>query len=228
MNQKTWSDYSNIFNDNSLIMGFTNKKFPHIPPNDRTEFAKLLSLNPGTIVKPKQVHSNIVEECNQPGEIFNIDGIITTNADLVLSIQVADCIPIFLYDKRSKVIGLVHAGWKGISDGIVENCIDLLNTNISNLSDVKILLGPSIRQCCFEIGPEVAELFDQKYMINGKGDRSHLNLQSTVIEKFIMNGISESNIIDIDECTYCSGNYHSYRKNGKKAGRMIAMMGWKN
>lgn len=227
MNQKTWSDYSNIFNDNSLIVGFTNKSFSHLPPNDRTEISKLLSLNPNTIVKPKQVHSNIVEKCNQPGEILNIDGIITTNADLVLSIQVADCIPIFLYDKQSKVIGLVHAGWKGISDGIVENCIDLLNKNISNLKDVKILLGPSIRQCCFEIGPEVVELFDQKFMIDGKGDRSYLDLQNSVIEKFIMNGITKNNITEIHECTYCSGNYHSFRRNGKKAGRMIAMMGWK-
>jgi len=73
----------------------------------------------------------------------------------------------------------------------------------------------------------VAELFNNKFQINGNDDRTYLDLQSVAIEKLINNRINKNNIIDVNHCTCCSDEYHSYRRNGKKAGRMIAMMGWK-
>jgi len=228
MNQKTWSEYFEYFNDDSLKVGFTNRYFPHDKTSDRIEFAKLLGLNPDNIVKPIQVHSCDIVECHQSGEFQDIDGVLTNNEELVLSIQVADCIPIFIFDSRTNLIGLVHAGWRGVSKDIVKSIADKLERLNSDLKDVIVLLGPSIRQCCFEIGPEVAKLFDEKYQIKGKGDRSLLDLQGHVIDQFIKKGFSEDQIIDINKCTCCSDKYHSYRRNGQKTGRMIAMMGFRN
>ncbi|MBU0528171.1 polyphenol oxidase family protein, partial [bacterium] len=86
--------------------------------------------------------------------------------------------------------------------------------------------GPSIRQCCFEVGPEVGKLFDNKFQEIGKGDRTQLDLQGVVIDKLVNFNVHAENITDLNECTCCSNQYHSFRRDGNKAGRMIAMIGW--
>ena len=98
----------------------------------------------------------------------------------------------------------------------------------SKSTDIRVLLGPSIRQCCFEVGPEVSKLFNYKFQQKGKEDRTQLDLQGVVVEKLVNMDIQSKNIINVNECTCCSDKYHSFRRDGDKAGRMIAMFGWKN
>ncbi|MBU0528445.1 peptidoglycan editing factor PgeF [bacterium] len=226
MHKKTWSDYSSYFSANHLIAGFTNQYYPYSSVIDRVEFAKMLKLDSRKIVIPQQIHSSNVTICTKAGNIIDTDGIVTNNKDLILSIQVADCIPIYIYDYRNQNIALVHAGWRGVNLGIIENSIKRMKELDSNSIDIKVLLGPSIRQCCFEVGPEVGKLFDNKFQENGKGNRTQLDLQGVVIDKLFNMNIQNENIIDIKECTCCSDRYHSYRRDGDKAGRMIAMIGW--
>ena len=228
MSKNLWSEYSQYFSNSTLKAAFTNKHFPYSKPDDRIEFAKSICLNSKNIVEPVQVHSNNVAICTKSGIVDNTDGIVTSNNDIVLSIQVADCIPIFLFDKRNHNFGLVHAGWRGVQLGIVENSISKMVENNSDFNDLWIILGPSIRQCCFEVGPEVGQYFDKKFQISGKDDRSLLDLQGAVINKLTTSGIPQINIIEIKECTHCSDKYHSFRRDGKNARRMIAMMGWNN
>ena len=226
MYKNTWSDYSSYFSAKSLIIGFTNQNFPHLSTNDRSEFAKILKLDYRNIVVPKQIHSSNVIIGTKAGNIIDTDGIITNNKYLILSIQVADCIPIYIYDTRRQNIGLIHAGWRGVNLGIIENSIEKMRELNSKSIDIKVLLGPSIRQCCFEVWLEVGELFDKKYQIIGKGDKTQLDLQGVVIDKLINMNVQNENIFDVKECTCCSDKYHSYRRDGDKAGRMIAMVGW--
>ena len=153
MYNKTWSDYSSYFSAKSLIAGFTNKHFPHSSSNDRIEFAKILKLNYEKLIIPQQIHSGNVIICSESGQLLDTDGLITNTKNFVLSMQVADCIPIYLYDIQNKNIGLIHAGWRGVAAGIIENGINELKNLDSNPINVKVLLGPSIRQCCFEVGP---------------------------------------------------------------------------
>ena len=228
MSSNSWSNYSHYFSEDNLIVGFTNRYFPYTSANDRSEIAKILKLDYTNIVIPKQVHSNTVTICTKVGNINDTDGIITSDKDLVLSIQVADCIPIYLFDKQNHNIGLVHAGWRGVHSGIIENGIEQIKKLDSDPNDIKIILGPSIRQCCFEIGPEVSKLFDDKFQKKVRKDKTQLDLQGVVVEKLVNMGIQLKNIIDVKECTCCSDRYHSFRRDGDKAGRMIAMIGWKN
>jgi YfiH family protein len=225
MYKNTWSDYSHHFSEESIVAGFTNQNFLYSSTNERVEFAKTLKLDYKNIVIPKQIHSGNVIICTKAGNIIDTDGIITNNKDFILSIQVADCIPIYLYDAHNQNIGLVHAGWRGINYSIIENSISRMKELESKPIDIKVLLGPSIRKCCFEVGPAVGKLFDTKFQKTGKGDRTQLDLQNVVIDKLINMDIRSENINDIKECTCCSEQYHSFRKDGGKAGRMIAMMG---
>ena len=228
MLSNSWSNYSPYFSEDYLIAGFTNRYFPYTSANDRSEFAKILILDYINIVIPKQVHSNKIDICAKSGNINDTDGLITSNKELVLSIQVADCIPIYLFDTKKFNIGLVHAGWRGVHSGIIENSITRMKELDSKPTDIKVLLGPSIRQCCFEVGPEVSKLFGNKFQQKGKEDKTQLDLQGVVVEKLLNKDIQSKNIIDINECTCCSDKYHSFRRDGDKAGRMIAMFGWKN
>jgi len=216
----TWYDYSS----NSIFAGFTTRHFPFNRSNDRIEFAKLLGLNYKNLVVPKQVHSGNVEICESHGELPNIDGVITSNKDLVLTIQVSDCIPIFIFDNKTLNIGLIHAGWRGINSQIVENGITKIQELNSMPNELNIILGPSIRQCCFQVGSDIAKLFPQKFQSVRNHDSMYLNLQEVVIEKLINLGVPRQNITDKNQCTCCSDDFYSYRRAGEKAGRMIALI----
>lgn len=196
------------------------------PLKDRQDLACLLELDPHALVIPKQVHSKEIEIVYSPGSIHDSDGVITQNKSLVLSIQVADCIPLFLLDKNSHIFSLIHAGWRGASMGIVELGIEKMVSLGAKEDHLVALIGPAIGPCCFEIGPEVAQLFQKNQLTKGTGDRSYLNLATTVIRKLKERGLSETNIIHIDRCTHCERDFFSYRRQGPKAGRMIALCGW--
>ncbi len=227
ISKNSFLDLSQHFASNGFKAGFTLRSFPYSSPDDRIHFAEELSLKPSKIVIPKQIHSNTVYTCHRGGRVEGVDALISNNRDLVLSIQVADCIPLFLLDNHANICALIHAGWRGTAKKIVTNTIHEMVSIGSRIKDIKVLMGPSIQQCCFEIGPEVAEKFPGVFLTNGELDRSYLDLQGVVQAELIDLGIKEKQIIFLSECTSCHpGMFHSYRRNGKKAGRMIAICGW--
>ena len=125
------------------------------------------------------------------------------------------------------MFGLIHAGWRGTAKGIVGKTMSEFKRINEQTRDMIVLIGPSIKQCCFEIGPEVAKEFSKDFLIQGKGDRSFLDLQGVVKTQLLNAGINSENIIDLNECTCCQPDkYYSYRRDGKRAGRMIAVCGW--
>jgi len=165
--------------------------------------------------------------CTKPEMKKNTDGVVTNNQDLVLSIQVADCIPIFLVDPVEKVFGIIHAGWRGVVGGIIQQGIYSTIQIGSDPKNLNVLLGPSIRQCCFEVGQDVARQFDSSYITRGINGRSMVDLQSIVIYQLEKLGVKNKKIVDLKECTCCQEKrYHSFRRDGKDAGRMIAILGW--
>ena len=159
-------------------------------------------------------------------KILSTDGIISSSKSLVLSIQVADCIPLYLADPENNIIGIVHAGWRGIERGIIDNSINkMINLGADN-KKIIVYIGPSIQQCCFEIGSEVAKKFPSNFQINGDANRFFMDLQDLTKNLLMRNSISINNIFTSNECTKCnSDKYFSYRKTGSKSGRMIGVIG---
>ena len=220
-------DLSSYFNQANFRAGFSLGDFSYNSKNDRKQLAENLELKSENLVIPKQVHSYHVQICTTPGELADTDTVISHSTDIVLSIQVADCIPLFILDKNSKMFGLIHAGWRGTAKGIVGKTMSEFKRINEQTRDMIVLIGPSIKQCCFEIGPEVAKEFSKDFLIQGKGDRSFLDLQGVVKTQLLNAGINSENIIDLNECTCCQPDkYYSYRRDGKRAGRMIAVCGW--
>ena len=223
---ESYLDLSDLFRSNSIRAAFSLRSFHHKKLDDRWGLSTLVGLNPNHVVNPKQVHSAEVKFIYKPGEIAGTDALISKSNSIVLSIQVADCIPLFLADPLNGVIGLVHAGWRGVEKGIIPGTVNRMVQNGGSRKEIIAFMGPSIRQCCFEIGPEVSKKFPIDCLINGNQDRSFLNLQQVAINQLKDSQVLDKNILLSEECTKCNPDkYFSYRRSGAKAGRMIAVIG---
>ena len=165
--------------------------------------------NTNNVVRMNQTHSNKSIFIDQfLNEYENCDGIFTSNKDLILEVSTADCLPIFFVDKF--FFGVVHAGWKGLAEGIIAYSIELLIKNGFILENTHILIGPSIRKDSFEVKEDVASLFDKKFLIS-KNEKTFLSLQDIAINQ--LNSFNIYDIVDVEECTYSTPHYYSYRRD---------------
>lgn len=192
---------------------------------DLNSIAKELGLSKNNFAIPVQIHSNVVEFAGTPGVYSGADGLVTNNPKIILALKVADCVPVYLSDEKSSIFGLVHSGWKGTAGKIVNNAVKLMKENGSHPEDIKLFLGPAIGICCYEVGREVAESFHQSAKIRLKNNKWNAGLNEQIILDLCEGGIPETNIQKSEICTFESNDCHSYRRDGIKAGRMIALMG---
>ena len=193
-----WIDYSKEINIKNLNIIFnTDNMSPAIGSKP--------------IVQMDQTHSSTVNFIYGNKQIYkSTDALITSNKDIALQVKVADCMPIFIFDKKSSFFGAIHAGWRGLANGIIENSIELLKKKDFNLRNIKVFIGPSISKRNFEIQNDVMEYFDSKFSIVKDG-KIFLSLQEVAIDKFASYGILD--ILNTNECTYDNLNYHSYRRD---------------
>ena len=224
-----FTDYSFFFETKELIACISHRDYNYSNSIYRKEFVSSLYLRDKLIVAPNQTHSNNVAIATKSSNNYNnIDGLISLNNDLVLTLLVADCIPLFIFNNKSNNFALVHSGWRGTVNNIAANSINLMKKNGNCLKDLKFVIGPSIGACCYEVGRDVFESFDSNYyqIINEK--KANLNLSNIICDQIIDFGISNKNIFIDQDCTFCKNKkYFSYRKEGDISGRMVAVMGLK-
>jgi YfiH family protein len=92
------------------------------------------------------------------------DGLMTSESGVLLTIRIADCLPVLLVDSRRRVVGAVHAGWRGALARVIEKAVgDMRSVFGSDPLELIAALGPSIRSCCYEVGEEVVEAFYGKF-----------------------------------------------------------------
>jgi len=169
-------------------------------------------------------------------KFIDTDGLTTNKKDKVLSLTFADCTPIYLFDKNQKVIANIHSGWKGTVKKIAKKSVEFMKEKYnSNTEDIICVIGPTIRKCHFEVKQDVRDIFynEFKYMqnindiIEYNEETESYFIDTVEINKNLLKeeGIPEENIIDSKVCTYCNSDIiHSYRKEGKEAGRNTALI----
>lgn len=157
------------------------------------------------------------------------DALWSSESQVALGIKVADCLPVTLVDVSSSVIANIHSGWRGAAGRIVDTTLQ--NLPAINPETTWAWLGPSIRVCCFEVGQEVVEQFEQSfenlgaYVERRQGRKPHLDLPGLTAERLIRRGIRADAIYDSKLCTRCEGSiFHSYRRKGPRAGRNLAIV----
>ena len=190
----------------------------------RKEITRKLDYNAKDLAIPEQVHSTVVEFAKFPGRHPAADGLVTTNSNILLTLKVADCVPVYLYEPRKNMIGLVHSGWRGTVGKIVPNAIQLMQKNGAETGEIRCFLGPAIGICCYEVGVEVAHKFDDEAKMKLEDRKWKVGLHDQISLQLASSGIPEENIQTSDMCTYESRDCHSYRRDGDNVGRMFAFM----
>lgn len=196
---------------------------------DRERLFRSTGTSPERAAIPRQVHSDVVRIITQPGIYPNCDALMTVERDVFLSVAVADCVPIFLHDRTTGAVAAVHAGWRGSKDRILGNALERLKSfHGASVSDVVAYLGPSAGVCCYEVGEEVARAFGPAFVWRREGSKPHLDLRQFNVSLLLDAGVPESNIEQDRRCTICDpARFPSYRRDGRRAGRMWGLIGRK-
>ena len=186
-----------------------------------------MGLNPSKLITINQIHSRNIIASKNPGNFDSSDGIINFGGELVCSIKVADCLPIFFVNNISKTIGVVHAGWRGLSSGIIEEYINKIKVKGERACDNYVFIGPSIQNCCFKIQNDVLGQFDSTFVSRYDEIHYKVDLQNWALSQLLKLKINKDKVLISNNCTYCfEKKYNSYRREGPKAGRMYAILGW--
>tara|TARA_B100000029_G_scaffold153330_2_gene148553 strand:- start:1048 stop:1740 length:693 start_codon:yes stop_codon:yes gene_type:complete len=186
--------------------------------------ANKYNISKKSLAIPEQIHSSNVRWVENPGEYDGVDGLLTSNKCIILSLKVADCVPVYILDVQNQIIGLVHAGWRGTVSGIVTKAVKLMLKQNSNSNRIKIFLGPSIGQCCYEVGEEVAEKFQSESKILLMNNKWKVDLKKEISRQLFSLGIKKNNINISKYCTYESPSYCSYRRDMYNSGRMFSFL----
>ncbi len=128
----------------------------------RDDIAKILNVRLEGAYLPIQKHTDKVLIVDHDFEPKIADAVVTNRKGVLLGVQVADCIPILLYDAKKGVAGAVHAGWRGTASGILKKAIKVMADGFYSLPhDILIAIGPGIRWCCYDVGHEVIEAVEK-------------------------------------------------------------------
>ena len=207
-------------------------------------FCDATGINKESIVISSQFHNANIKVCSKkdrgegvlrPLSYSDIDGLVTNEEYVTLCVFSADCIPVLFCDVKNKAIGACHCGWRGTYKDLAALTAEKMHELYgSEYKDIKVVIAPGIRKCCYEVSFELYEDFRNKYgfgkecleIISGKHylDLSLIN-KNILIEK----GITEENIYVSDLCTCCNNKLlHSHRATDGKRGIMGHFIGIKN
>jgi len=166
-----------------LNLGFTASDQRERVEQNRRRFLEALGGGEFTAASARQVHSShsfvvtsngagsldfrppgIESTSSAPAEAPAGDGLITAEAGVLLTIRIADCLPVLLVDPRQRVVAAVHAGWRGAQARVIEKAVgDMRQAFGSDPRTLLAALGPCIRACCYEVGEDVVEAFQASF-----------------------------------------------------------------
>jgi YfiH family protein len=184
--------------------------------------AASLGLTPDAIVQAHQVHGRdvLVVRADRPlswkkGTV-PFDAFVSDDPRRAVGVRVADCAPILMADTRTGVVAAVHAGWRGTAAGVVGAAVDSMSAEFgSHPRDLIVAIGPSIRACCYEVGPELLAAFADaghdraaidRWFTKGTGDRWQLDVVRANRDQLEAAGVPAAQIYDSGLCTLCQAD----------------------
>lgn len=179
-----------------------------------------------------QVHAAdaVVVDTINVGEHPNADALITQIPGIVLSIRVADCVPILLAGRSGRVVAAIHAGWRGVVQGVVPKTIKKLSLQCDiAASELTAAVGPCIGSDHFEVGAEVVDAFRyiqlHQAILSRPGSKPHIDLTRAVVIQLCSSGIRQNQIDHADLCTFSNKeDFYSHRRDRGITGRMAAVI----
>lgn len=186
---------------------------------NRARVAETLGVPPEQLVSVHQTHSARAVQLDAPTEDpIEADAMVTATPGLALGILTADCQPVLFTDTENGVVGAAHAGWKGALDGILEATLDAMEALGANRGTIHAVIGPSISQRAYEVGPDFLDRFlddDQenaRFFANGEGDRLQFDLIGYGLHRLRRAGVLHA--AWTGHCTYSDPDrFYSYRRS---------------
>ncbi len=246
---------SNLDGAKVLNLGFMDWDERKNVLENRQRFQTAIAAKDFSLVPLKQIHSDLIHHLSAVStETVSGDASTTNTPNLLLAVQTADCVPILLVDPKKRAVAAIHAGWRGTLVRITEKTVGRMRQEFgSKPSDLHAAMGPSIGQCCYEVGVELVtkftalfadghEYFDEPrtgdepnpiQWLNMKPPghqpppkNVHLDLRKANVSQLQSAGIRAANIYASDLCTACNTDLlFSYRREGALSGRLLSVIG---
>lgn len=205
----------------SLNLSFASGDDPECVKRNRARVESGLNL-PESPRWLKQVHGNRVVDAARAARHPAADAATSGRSNQVLAVTAADCIPVLFCECHGRQVAAAHAGWRGLAAGVLENTVAAL---ASDPTQLLAWLGPGIGADAFEVGPEVRDAFlagdpDAAPAFRpGNGDRLLADLYRLARLRLERSGVNA--VFGAEHCTYRdAARFFSYRRDGKRSGRM--------
>ena len=223
------------------LAGFDEDAAENIRENRR----RFLSLLAGdwALATCWQVHGREVrtvrgdEPLPDAGHDERCDALVTDAPRVLLGVKTADCVPVLLGDARTGACAAVHAGWRGTADSILSAAVERLRDDFgARPADLIAAVGPAALRCCYEVGPEVVEIFSARFAADAdalftptRDGRALVDLHEANRRQLLRAGLSPANIHAAPLCTMCRTDlFFSYRHEKRlygRTGRLLAVVG---
>jgi YfiH family protein len=219
----------------SLNGGQGSNDEPSRVAENRRRMTAALHLPDGALVTAFQIHSATTVVAEKPwtrAEAPRADSIVTRTPGLVIGVTVADCGPVLLADEEARVVGTVHAGWKGVLAGVIEAAVAAMERLGAERARIAAAIGPLIRQPNYEVGAEFVESFrvaDPKnarfFAAAARAEHALFDLPGYIAARLRQAGIGAVDDLGLD--TYADATrFFSYRRSVHRReadyGRLIA------
>lgn len=159
--------------------------------------------------------------------LLNADALVTNTPNIFLTVTAADCLPVYFCDQVTESVGIAHAGWHGLTDGILENVVKKFQESFGALPEnIQVIIGPHIKSCHYEVGVEAAVKFAKENIAEREG-RLFADLGAEAALRLRNSEVKD--IIVSEECTYDNTEkFYSFRRDkSEPLEGMVAYIGLK-
>lgn len=172
-----------------------------------------------------QTHSTIAIEIDHNYKLTEADASFTTKTNCICVVNTADCLPLLVCDRDGTAVAAIHAGWRGLLDGIIENTLDLFP---QQPDEILVWLGPAIGPTVYEVGNEIRAQFiehdpqAEQAFVASLNDRWLMNMYLLARQRIHTKGITA--IYGGDHCTYTENDRFFSHRRDSKTGRQASLI----
>lgn len=225
----------------TLNFGFNRKDIKENVEENYKRIGQALQIKPENMVFSSQVHDNKIKVVGKDdrdkgilikSDIIGYDGLCTNEPEVALVTFYADCVPVFFLDPVKRVIATCHSGWRGTVKRISAETIALMESQFGcKREDLETAIGPSIGECCFEVGEEVYFEFSRdfkyidEYTVKKSDNKYYISLQKVIKYTLEEAGIIPDKICLSNICTRCNNDvFFSHRGDNGKTGSLAGFI----
>lgn len=208
-----------------LNLGMTTEDERNRVLENRKLFFDTIKIPQSAVVIQKQIHEDRSAYVETPEFLDCTDAAYTDRPNVFLTVSAADCVPVLFAETKKKIVGVIHAGWKGTLKNIAGHTIEKIKKQFGiDGSNITAVIGPSISEKNYEVSEELADQFNSRFIVKNGYAKPHLDLWKANVVQLKNAGVE--NIFVSGYCTFERQDlFFSHRGSGGKSGRMLGVIG---